>query len=62
MCPKDGWIHIHNSELLSGRPGKGTLGAGSKGGLFYSIIRDNSPYLAAEIMSRFSKFSARWIS
>lgn len=41
--------------------GKSTLGSGSKGGLFYSLIQDNSKYLAAEVMSRFAKLSSRWI-
>jgi len=52
---------VHNSELLSGNLGKSTLGSGSKGGLFYALIRDNSQYLAAECMSRFAKLSSRWI-
>jgi len=42
MCHKDGWVLIKNSELLSGMPGKLTLGSGGKGGLFYVLIRDNS--------------------
>ena len=42
MCPKDGWVMVKNSELLSGALGKLTLGSGSKGSLFYIIIRDNS--------------------
>lgn len=54
-------VVIHDSELVSGSLGKSTLGSGSKGGLFYSLIRDNSKYLAAECMSRFAKLSARWI-
>lgn len=42
FCPNDGWVLFHNSELLCGRLGKSTLGSGTKGGLFYSIIKDNS--------------------
>jgi DNA-directed RNA polymerase III subunit RPC1 len=38
------------------------MGGGSKKGLFYSIIRDNSPEMASACMLRLSKFSARWIS
>lgn len=26
MCPKDGFVHIRNSELISGQLGKATLG------------------------------------
>lgn len=38
------------------------MGNGSKIGLFYSLIRDNSSDVAASCMLRVSKFSARWIS
>ena len=62
MCPKDGWVMIKNSELLSGALGKLTLGSGGKGGLFYILIRDNSKNIAAKVMQRFSKLSARWIT
>ena len=42
MCPKDGWVLFKNSELLCGALGKLALGSGSKGSLFYIVIRDNS--------------------
>lgn len=42
MCLKDGWVFFKNSELLSGALGKLALGSGSKGSLFYILIRDNS--------------------
>ena len=38
------------------------MGGGSKDGLFYSLIRDNTVEVAAACMLRLSKFSARWIS
>jgi len=38
------------------------MGSGSKSGLYYSLIRDNSSEIAAQSMLRISKFSARWIS
>jgi DNA-directed RNA polymerase III subunit RPC1 len=38
------------------------MGKGSKSGLFYSLIRDNSSDIAAACMLRIAKFSARWIS
>ena len=34
MCPRDGWVCFLNSELVSGRLGKATLGGGNKAGLF----------------------------
>jgi DNA-directed RNA polymerase III subunit RPC1 len=38
------------------------MGNGSKSGLYYSLIRDNSSEVAAACMLRISKFSARWMS
>ena len=38
------------------------MGGGSKEGLFYSLLRDNTVDVAAACMLRLSKFSARWIS
>ncbi len=32
MCPKDGWVIFRNSELISGRIGKGVLGGNKVGG------------------------------
>mmetsp|Transcript_29477 Transcript_29477/g.44736 ORF Transcript_29477/g.44736 Transcript_29477/m.44736 type:complete len:409 (-) Transcript_29477:1497-2723(-) len=62
MCPKDGWVVFKNSELLCGCLGKTTMGAESKTGLMYSLIRDNSVDIATQCMLRVSKFSSRWIS
>ena len=62
MCMKDGYVIIKNSEHLCGNLAKKTMGGGSKEGLFYSLIRDNTVEVAATCMLRLSKFSARWIS
>ena len=62
MCKNDGWVIFQNSELICGNLCKPTMGNGSKKGLFYSLIRDNSPEMAAACMLRLSKFSSRWIS
>jgi len=62
MCRLDGWVIFQNSELISGLLCKPTMGGGSKNGLFYSLIRDNSPEIASACMLRLSKFSSRWIS
>ena len=34
MCPMDGFVCFHNTELICGRLGKATLGGGNKAGLF----------------------------
>ena len=57
----DGYVCIKNSEHISGNMGKATLG-GSKEGLIYSLVMDNSRYVASMMMSRFSKLSARWFT
>jgi DNA-directed RNA polymerase III subunit RPC1 len=62
MCRNDGWVIFQNSELICGNLCKPTMGGGSKKGLFYSLIRDNSPEMAAACMLRIAKFSARWIT
>ena len=61
MCPADGYVCFRNSELLSGRLGKGVLGSGSKAGLFYVLCTDYSPEVAAVAMNRLAKLSARWL-
>ena len=61
-CLKDGWVIFHNSELICGSLGKSVLGSGTKGGLFYSIIKDNSREQAAKCMNKFAKLSARWLT
>ena len=38
------------------------MGSGSKCGLFYSLVRDNSSAVATKCMLRVAKLSARWLS
>lgn len=47
MDPNDGWVIFQNSELVCGNLCKTTMGSGSKTGLFYSLLRDNSAEVAA---------------
>ncbi|GFE53358.1 DNA-directed RNA polymerase III RPC1 [Babesia ovis] len=61
MCPKDGYVIFHNSELVSGALGKKSLGA-SKSGLFYQLLTRNNRYIAAECMLRVSKLTSRWLA
>ncbi|XP_020550632.1 DNA-directed RNA polymerase III subunit 1 isoform X2 [Sesamum indicum] len=61
MCPKDGFVYIRNSELISGQLGKATVGNGSKDGLYSVLLRDYSAHAAATCMNRLAKLSARWI-
>lgn len=60
MCPKDGWVCVRNSELLSGNICKTTIGAGSKGGIIFALVREYSSEDASQFMSRMAKLSSRW--
>ena len=62
MCHRDGYVIFQNSELICGNLDKKSMGSGSKTGLFYSLLRDNTLEVAAACMLRLSKFSARWLS
>ena len=55
------FVCFRNSELVSGRLGKVTLGSGNKAGLFYALSSDYSPDVAANAMNRLAKLSARWL-
>ncbi|CDR96734.1 DNA-DIRECTED RNA POLYMERASE III, putative [Babesia bigemina] len=61
MCPKDGYVIFHNSELVSGALGKKSLGA-SKSGLFYQLLTRNNRFIAADCMLRVSKLTSRWLA
>lgn len=60
-CPNDGFVVIKNSELLCGNIDKALIGGGNKNGVIFALIKDNNKYIAAKVMTRISKFSARWI-
>ena len=50
MCPRDGYVCFINSELISGRVGKGVLG-GHKKGLFGTLNSQYGPHSAGEFTS-----------
>lgn len=51
---------FRNSELVCGVLDKNTLGGGNKNNLFHVLLRDFSPEIAADCMSRVAKMCARW--
>lgn len=61
LCPSDGYVRYHNSELVCGNLAKKTLGDGSKTGLFYTLIREYGPLEAARCMNRLAKVCARYL-
>ncbi|KAL2911303.1 DNA-directed RNA polymerase III subunit C1 (rpo31) [Polyrhizophydium stewartii] len=62
MCPNDGYLFIHNSELMSGVIDKAIIGDGNKKSMFYVVLRDYGPVAAAECMNKIAKLSARWLA
>ena len=59
--PRPSFVCFRDSELLSGRLGKVTLGSGNKAGLFYVLSCDYGSSVAARAMNRLAKLSARFI-
>ncbi len=52
MCRNDGWLVIHNSEIMSGVIDKAIIGDGNKHSMFYIALRDYGPDVAADYMNR----------
>ena len=66
MCPRDGFVVFRQSELLTGRLGKVTLGGSNKTGLFQVRCRDpGMPHETAPVLvgscSRFGPLTSRGI-
>ena len=61
MCPDDGFVCYHDSELISGVMEKSTLGGGSKSGLFAVLLRDHSAEASAQAMGRLAKLTSRFL-
>ena len=62
FCPQEGYVIIHDSQLLAGRMDKVTLGAGSKNSVFYTLSIDYGPQFAADAMKRLARMSAEFLS
>jgi DNA-directed RNA polymerase III subunit RPC1 len=62
MCASDGWVCFHNSELICGQVGKGTLGDGTKRGLVYTILSQYGSVAAGKMMNRLAKLTSRWLT
>ncbi|KAJ2339366.1 DNA-directed RNA polymerase III subunit C1 (rpo31), partial [Coemansia sp. RSA 2618] len=60
LCPRDGYMIIRNSELLCGILDKSVVGDGNKSSIFFIALRDYSNTVAAALMNRLAKLSARW--
>ncbi|GAB5370703.1 hypothetical protein AAMO2058_001515900 [Amorphochlora amoebiformis] len=60
MCPRDGFILIRNSELLSGNLDKSCTGGKTKG-LVNNLIRFHSVDHAAGVLNRLAKLCARYL-
>ncbi|KAL2218370.1 putative DNA-directed RNA polymerase III largest subunit [Thermoascus aurantiacus ATCC 26904] len=62
LDPNDAWLCIRNSEVMCGVMDKATVGSGKKDSVFYVMLRDFGPAVAAEGMNRLSRLSARWFT
>ncbi|KAK2747991.1 hypothetical protein FQN57_001582 [Myotisia sp. PD_48] len=62
LCPRDGWLCIRNSEVMCGVMDKSSVGAGKKSSMFYILLRDYGPEVAAEAMNRLARLSARGLT
>eukprot|EP01132_Coremiostelium_polycephalum_P002078 gene2078-2564_t len=61
MCPRDGYVYFRNSELMCGSIDKSIIGGGNKNSLFHILMRDFSPAIAANAMTRLAKLCARYL-
>ncbi|KAF9383969.1 hypothetical protein CPC16_008651 [Podila verticillata] len=61
MCRNDGYLVIHNSEIMCGVLDKSIVGDGNKSSLFYIVMRDYGSIEAANCMNRLAKLCARWL-
>ncbi|KYQ89196.1 RNA polymerase III [Tieghemostelium lacteum] len=61
LCPKDGYIYFRNSELMTGCIDKSIIGGGNKNSLFHILMRDFTPAIAANCMTRLAKLCARFL-
>ncbi|KAG5444137.1 DNA-directed RNA polymerase III subunit RPC1 [Clonorchis sinensis] len=62
MCPNDGFILIHNSQLLAGCADKKLLGGGSKASIFYSLLRNYGSETCADAMWRLARISLFYLA
>ncbi|KER28623.1 hypothetical protein T265_04576 [Opisthorchis viverrini] len=62
MCPNDGFILIHNSQLLAGCADKKLLGGGSKASIFYSLLRNYGSEICADAMWRLARISLFYLA
>ncbi|KAJ1964136.1 DNA-directed RNA polymerase III subunit C1 (rpo31) [Dipsacomyces acuminosporus] len=60
LCPNDGYLIVHNSEIMCGILDKSIVGDGKKESIFFIALRDYGTEEAASIMNRLAKLSARW--
>eukprot|EP00817_Percolomonadidae_sp_ATCC50343_P006629 CAMPEP_0117424698 /NCGR_PEP_ID=MMETSP0758-20121206/5075_1 /TAXON_ID=63605 /ORGANISM="Percolomonas cosmopolitus, Strain AE-1 (ATCC 50343)" /LENGTH=1147 /DNA_ID=CAMNT_0005208653 /DNA_START=283 /DNA_END=3722 /DNA_ORIENTATION=+ len=61
MCPNDGWIHILNSELISGRVDKKILGSGSKDSIAFMLMKRYGNEYSSMFMSRIARITSHWL-
>ena len=62
LCLNDGYLVMRDGVLLAGNLDKEIIGGGSKKGLVYVLIRDNSGRTAARALHRLTKLTSPWLA
>ena len=62
FCANDGYMVIHNSDIISGVVDKAIIGDGNKNSMFYVLLRDYGHDESARCMNKIAKLSARWLA
>jgi DNA-directed RNA polymerase III subunit RPC1 len=62
FCPNDGWMVIHNSDIICGVVDKTIIGDGNKKSMFYVVMREYGAVEAANAMNRVAKLTSRWLA
>ncbi|KAF2353837.1 RNA polymerase alpha subunit [Trinorchestia longiramus] len=61
LCPADNFVHVRNSELLSGIADKSIVGAGSRKNILYTLLKDYGKEETAEVMWRIARMSIQYL-
>ena len=61
LSPGGGYVIIRNSMLMCGHLDKALVGSGSKSTVFYVLLRDHGPDVAADRMSRLAKLCSYYL-
>ncbi|KAJ1969509.1 DNA-directed RNA polymerase III subunit C1 (rpo31) [Dimargaris xerosporica] len=61
LCPNDGYVVIHNSQVMAGLMDKSVVGGSKSSSVLFFILKNYGGVAAAEAMNRLAKLCARWL-